>query len=210
MGVHALSTATADLAVGAVWLMCVVVTTPDGTPDEVTPTVTVTLPDGSTTDAGVESPMAGVYRASIVTTLPGRYTARVEAGTSGAGDLVANVAAIVSAADMPGLADLRGSDPDRQDPDDLGYLGANSWSDGELQDALDAETAAQRRACAVPAAYPADLREALLRRVWRNLVMRGQPLLTVPGSDDGSVSVVPSADPEVRRLERPWRRLVMG
>ena len=43
----------------------------------------------------------------------------------------------------------------------------------------------------------------------RNLAMRPQPLAMVVDGE-GISSVVPGADPEVRRLERPHRRLVMG
>ena len=89
-----------------------------------------------------------------------------------------------------------------------GYLDQNSWTDEELQDALDAETAAQGRVCTVPDDVPADLAEALKRRVWRNLSMRGQPFITVP--DTETPTVVPSRDPEVRRLEAPFRKLVVG
>lgn len=92
------------------------------------------------------------------------------------------------------------------------YMDGPSQTDAQIQDALDAETLAQARACVVPADpddMPADLAEALKRRVQRNLEMRGQPFVVTP-DDNGNVSIVPSRDPEVRRLEAGHRRLVMG
>lgn len=99
------------------------------------------------------------------------------------------------------------SAPDIDDVKD--YLEENSWSDEQIQGALDAETAAQSRVCTIPDDMPADLAEALKRRVQRNLSMRGQPFIVTP-DDNGNVSITPSRDPEVRRLEGPFRRLVMG
>lgn len=94
------------------------------------------------------------------------------------------------------------------------YLGETSATEDEMAGALAAETAAQSRVCRVPAdpeALSADLREALLRRVARNLAARSVPVATFTSFEGGASSTrVPASDPEVRRLEAPWRRLVVG
>lgn len=78
--------------------------------------------------------------------------------------------------------------------------------------ALATETAAQARICRVPpateAVWPADLAEALCRRVVVNLNMRKKPLGVEAAISEGGVGFarVSGNDPEVRRLERPWRR----
>jgi hypothetical protein len=207
MTVMAWSKPSVDLPVGGVWLIDVVVFDVDGEHTDDAPVVTVTLPGGGTASPSVSDLGWGHFRAAYVVGSVGRYVARAVTSVNGAADFTAFVTATVAATGMPGLIDLRG-DPDA-DPPTVGYLGAGSATDDQIQDALDAEAAAQRRVCRVPADYPADLRQALLRRVARNLAMRGQPFLTVPG-DDGAISVTPSRDPEVRRLEGPYRKLVMG
>lgn len=55
---------------------------------------------------------------------------------------------------------------------------------------------------------PSDLAEALKRRVARNLAMRSLPLGVQ--SDELGATRVGSVDPEVRRLEGPYRRLAVG
>jgi hypothetical protein len=86
-----------------------------------------------------------------------------------------------------------------------------TFSDAVLTDALNAEKAAQRARCRIPAAYPYDLGQALKRRVQRNLAMRSLPLAVLQGDADvGSSTFLPGDDPEVRRYERPYRRMVVG
>jgi hypothetical protein len=196
MTVRALSSTSTDLPVGGVWAMVVSVGDSSGCPVDVMPTVGVTLPDGSPAAPGMERVSTGVYRAELVTTLSGRYVASVTTLVNGAAQFAAYASAVV--AELPDVDDL----------DD--YLEENSWTHVQLQDALDAETAAQRNACRIPADYPADLREALLRRAQRNLAMRVQPLAVVPGSETSPAIVIPSRDPEVRRLEGPYRKLPVG
>jgi hypothetical protein len=160
------------------------------------PVVTVTRPDATTDVPTVAVDGCGWYRAEYIVAAPGRHIARAVTTGHGAVDFTAFVTGVVTAADMPTIVDV------------AEYLEDHSWTDDQLADALDAETNAQRRVCDVPAAYPPDLRQALLRRCWRNLIMRGQPALTVPGAEDGSLSVVPTLDQEIRRFERPFRKLV--
>lgn len=90
-----------------------------------------------------------------------------------------------------------------------------SWTDAQVNSALAAERRAQARVCRVPAAvdgqWPAgydDLAEALMRRVQRNLAMRNVPLGVLPDEAGG---VRPgSRDPEIRRLEGPFRKVRIG
>lgn len=95
--------------------------------------------------------------------------------------------------------------------DVLDYLGDTSYTDDQVQAALDAEAAAQRRRCRVPADMPADLAEALKRRVARNLAARAVTVVTAQVYEGGSTTTrVPTVDPEVRRLEADWRRKPVG
>ncbi len=90
------------------------------------------------------------------------------------------------------------------------YLGDVSWSDAEIQDALDAETVAQSKVCTVPDPVTDDMNQALFRRVQRNLTMRNLPLAVLQGDAEGGNLYLPGKDPEIRRLEGPYRRLVAG
>lgn len=211
MTVRASTDTSVNLPVGGLWRIEVIATDSDGLDLVTPPVVTVTTPGGATaTPVAVAGP-GSVWAAEYVISAAGRHTARVTTGTAGAADFTAYATAIVAAAGMPTLADLRGASEERDDPDDLGYLGENGATDAEITDALDAEASAQRDAVRVPAAYPASLRQALMRRVARNLAMRGLPLAVLQGdAEAGDTTVLPGNDPEVRRLERPHRRLKVG
>lgn len=184
-----------ELGVDDVWRI--------GVSSDAVPAILVTDPAGQ---PAVAVPGEADYGWSLEVDEPGRWLASVTS-TEGAVHFVANVTAVNA---LPTLTDLRGTDPDRQDPDDLGYLGDNSFTDAEIQDALDAETDAQRRACRVPATYPNDLRQALLRRVARNLALRQLPIMVLRGDAEAGSVVPPGRDAEVRRLEAGHRRMVMG
>lgn len=93
------------------------------------------------------------------------------------------------------------------------YLGDTSYTTDELTAALAAEKAAQAARCRVPAddaSWPADLVEALCRRVARNLALRGIPLAVLQGDAEAGSLIPPGRDPEVRRLEGPHRRVLIG
>jgi hypothetical protein len=202
------SSTSRNLPVGGVWRIAVSATDSDGVALADAPGVVVTTPAGTVAEPVAVAGPGSVWTAEYVISAAGRHTARVTTGLHGALDFTAYATAIVPASGMPTLADLRGTDPDRADPEDLGYLGENGATDDEIQDALDAEASAQRDTCRVRAAYPASLRQALLRRVARNLAMRGLPLAVLQGdAESGDTTVLPGNDPEVRRLERPHRRL---
>lgn len=83
----------------------------------------------------------------------------------------------------------------------------------QIDKALAAEAAAQAAACRIPvlaADYPPDLGQALCRRVARALAMRALPLAVLQGDAEAGSLVLPGRDSEVRRLEGPYRRLVVG
>lgn len=193
----ALSSSSVNVSEGTPWVFTFASTVDDVASDE-TVTVIASLPDGSTVPATVTSVATGVYRAWVDTALPGRYVAEVAAAGFGTLVFAAYVTPIALAADMPDSAEA------------LEYLGPTSATESDVQGALNAEAAAQRSVCKVPAAYPADLREALLRRVARNLAMRGLPVAVLQGDGDVGNTILPGSDPEVRRLEGPHRKRVTG
>jgi hypothetical protein len=90
----------------------------------------------------------------------------------------------------------------------VAWIGLTSWDDAQLQEAIDAETAAQTRRCRIPSPYPPDLRLALIRRVQRVLAMRTLPFQQEVGEQ--GVTFTPTNDPEVRRLENPYRKVILG
>lgn len=101
------------------------------------------------------------------------------------------------------------------------YIGTNgTYSDAAIDSALATETAAQAAVVRLPAdpeppaeplPYPADLEEALLRRVQRLLEMRSKPLGYQDTMTEFGVSATRvGPDPEIRRLEAPYRKLVLG
>lgn len=201
MAVTAVSPDNADLRLGAVWVLDVEVVDADCVPTAVAPVVTVTRPDDSTATPAAVLVGGGVWRATYTTAAPGRHTARVVAAGYGATTFVAYVREVTAGADMPTVDSFKVYA--KIDPDD-------TTLDDEIATALAAETAAQRRVCRVPAEYPDDLREALHRRVARNLAMRGIPLAVLRGDSESGDTVLPGNDPEVRRLEKPYPWLVMG
>lgn len=200
MTVSAFSAASRQLPIGGLWRITVSILDEHGYAALAEPDVTVFLPDGTMSALSpAEGSVYGVWDATYTVTTAGRYTARVVAPGYGAVDFTAWVAPAVLAAGYP-------------DTDDVdNYLGEHSWTDEELQDALDAEAAAQRRSCRIPADYPDDLRQALLRRTARNLSMR-RVTLSVLRSDGegGDVTVLPGRDPEVQRFEKNYRKLGIG
>ncbi len=100
--------------------------------------------------------------------------------------------------------------------DAAAYLGTDQgWDTAAIASAFAAEKAAQAAACRVPAddaAWPADLVEALFRRVAHNLALRALPLGLQASVSEAAVqnTRVGGSDAEVRRLEAPHRRLVVG
>ncbi len=202
--IRALSPTSVSRMVGQGWDVRVLVADSAGVPTGV-----VTGPDGVDVPLALTAAdwlSANAWTATIIPAATGRYLATV--GTeSGAVPFVAYASPVTPDGGMPSLWDLVG-DRSAEHP---GYLGPTSWTDDEVSGALEAELAAQRRTCRLPAAYTADLREAALRRVARNLNMRRQPLAVLRGdAEGGEATRLPGVDPEVRRLERPYRRMPIG
>lgn len=188
--------------VGQVVPLRFLVTDADGEP--ATPTsysLTVRLPvDGSTPVALVpDNPAVGDYRADYFPGIPGRYVATFATSGLNADAIEDAFDVQPEAAGVVTLASLRE------------YLGDGStlWTDAELGSALAAESASQARRCRLdPSAL--DLAEALRRRVARNLAMRKLPLGLTAAASDIETTRIGATDPEIRRLEGPWRRVVVG
>lgn len=198
MAIRATSSTSTTLPLGGLWRIDVETRDDDGYLADGAPVVVVTLPAGTITGPTFELVTTGHYRAAYTVATAGRYTAHVTTADD-AVDFTVHVATTTTGAAMPDITDVND------------YLGDHSYADEQLQDALDAEAAAQRARCRVRAVYPADLRQALLRRVMRNLAMRGQPFSILQGDGEGGGnSVLPTNDPEVRRLEAPHRKWTVG
>jgi len=160
-------------------------------------TLTITLPNGTTSTPTPENPSTGVYTYDFTPASAGRHVARfVATGANAGADEDAFDVIAANTGSGPSLADVKE------------YLGDVSESDGEIQDAFDAERAAQTRRCVVDL-YPPDLVEALKRRVARNLAARRVPLATYTAFENGggTSTRVPTGDAEIDRLEKPHRRM---
>ncbi len=198
MAVHAL-TPNVGLVLGDRWVIDVKVTDDAGCRVDVVPTMTVTLPNGTTSSVTPEYNRRGVYRgvvAAVAST--GRYVAHASASGYGVADAVAYVASTTVEAGMPTVDDFR----DYISPE------VSTRTDEQIQSTLDAEASAQRAKCRVAAVYPPDLAQALMRRVQVSLAKRGLPLDREVG--DAGISYTPTNDPEVRRLEGPYRKAVFA
>lgn len=165
--------------------------------DATTITLTVTLPDLTTAIIPNTRVATGEYEASYTLAQAGRYTFLWKSTDPDTAEAYAIEA--VAPGTPPSLAVVKA------------YLGVDSgWTDAEINEALIAETAAQKKVCRIEAIYPADLAEALKRRVARNLALRAMPLAVLQGDAEGGNVVLPGRDPEVRRLEGPHRKVVLG
>lgn len=92
-------------------------------------------------------------------------------------------------------------------------LGARH-TDAKIQRKLDAELAKQTKKCGVDVdgervrrdPYPADLLDALIRRVSRSLAVADEPLGIITGAGDGNVGLgrVSGRDREIERLESDY------
>ena len=101
------------------------------------------------------------------------------------------------------------------------YLGADAVEvlpEGETTRVHAAELAAQQSACRprffedAGALYPADLLAAFLRRCDRHIAIRKLPLATIVSDGESGTTVIrlTGRDPEVRRLEGPYRKTPVG
>jgi hypothetical protein len=94
------------------------------------------------------------------------------------------------------------------------YLGDVSWGAPEITSAYTAEVAGQADVCRLPVdrAYTPAHAEALCRRVAHNLALRALPLGLQATVTDVAVATrsVGGLDAEVRRLEAPYRKALIG
>ena len=186
------------LNVGNQWVIAVAVRDLDGCyTDAVTPVVTITLPDASTVTPTLERADTGLYRTTHTVAAAGRYICSAVAAGYGSADLALNVSAVTTGTGVPSVDEYK-----NYVKQDFG-----SWDDEEIEATLLSEASAQRAVCRVGAVIPPDLREAVMRRVRVNLSRRNLPVLVTVDSE-GNNTFLPTNDPEVRRLERPYRKVV--
>lgn len=188
---------------GGVWRLGVVAEDNYSRPVSVTVSASLTDPAAGTTAPTFTALATGSYLAEPIVALPGRWVAVVTVSGATAETLtfVCNVLSTVTAEGLPTVEDV------------VSYLGddADRWDVDDLAAALAAEADAQAAVCRVRAAYTNDLREALLRRVARNLAARAVPVTSFSSFEGGgTVSRVPFRDPEVHRLESPYKRRTVG
>jgi hypothetical protein len=203
MPARALSDTTGTAEIGDTWRSLLLVTGSTGrsaVPDDVTATVTV--PAGTTAAGTVTRENTGLYRVDVDLAAAGHHQLVVEVTSATFGDdvLLYSVDVVDPAAPgtVPTLAQV------------TEYLGNTSATQAQIADALAAETAAQAAVCRTGPLYPDDLGQALKRRVARNLALRGLPLAVLQGDAESGPTVLPGRDVEVRRLEGPHRRTVVG
>jgi len=192
--------ASARATIGEEWTLAWWMLDTDGNPTNAeVPSVTVTKPDGSTVVLDAFYRSDSTWRAGYTTVAAGRHLVHI-ASAEDAADAALFVDMVTTESGMPTVDDA------------IVYLGTRGggWSVAQITGAYRAERAAQRDKCGERAAYPDSLREALFRRVARNLAMRALPLAVNTGDADGGGLVLPGNDPEVRRLEAPYRRLGVG
>lgn len=189
--------------VGNVLIFQVCVTDLDGrSSGAVTPTITVTPPSGGTSEPTPESTDVGVWRFTYQLAAAGYHTVKADAGSPYGLDILpvwASAPTVVG--DLPTIADWQE------------YAGGDlefAWTDPEIAQALAAEAAAQRARLRPSAVLTDDVREALFRRVTCNLARRRLPLGVQAGDSDAGPVMIPLRDPEVRRLEAPYRRMAFG
>lgn len=161
-------------------------------------TLTITKPDGTTATPTMTDDGAGTFTLDYTPAAVGRYVAAFVSTGAGAGATVDVFDVLDVDLSAVTLADVKA------------YLGETSESDEQITAALDAERAAQSAMCDVDD-YGHDLREALKRRVARNLAARSVPVATFTSFEGGGTSTrVPMVDAEIARLEAPYRRWVVA
>lgn len=203
------SSEAVDMVIGMQWIIYVQAS------DQ--PTLAVTKPDGTTLTPAVtfeqytawDGPLPVglfaeyVYRAVVAPSTAGRWLATASTVADGTAWAQAFVSAVSAATSFPDATELS---------DWLGGVGAHSFTTDQLTQELAAATTAQRRRCRIPAAYPVDLREALLRRAARLLYMRRQ--LTEQPREGGDFALPstfpPGRDWSTRELEQPFLKVPIG
>jgi hypothetical protein len=185
----------AALVVGSEWCVEFITSEDDYTVSS-NPTLTVTLPDGSTLVPSYDwDTPVGVYQYRVPVVLTGRYLAEISGDDLLNRTITAYALPVTKESEMPVVGDA------------VAYMGIQVDQD-TLEELFEAEKASQRARCRIPAAYPPDLRLALLRRTKRAWEMRQNTAASEAG--EFSTGFVPMNDPEVRRLEGPYRKVFLG
>jgi hypothetical protein len=189
------------LDVGDEWVISVAILDDDGDPTDATVGIIVTTPSGLISSPTVTEDETGLYTSTFTTAEEGRHLA---VATS-SGDVV-GVCAFTAWTSSPTDADAMPTISEVSL-----YLGENSWSNDELTDALAAEAPLSGHAARCRPFTRPTWREALKRRVARNLAARAVPVATFTSFEGGGTSTrVPMLDAEIARLEAPYRKRRVG
>lgn len=166
------------------------------------PDFTVTSPSEVVTSVAGGRVATGVYSMTLTGLSEGRYVIEASAPNRGSTLFAVYVSEATTAGGMPTASDV---------DDYMGGDANHSYTMDEIQAALKAEASAQRKRCNVGAVYPPDLAEALKRRVHRHLAMKGVVLPTDMMGDAGAGNsgYLPWNDPEIKRLESPYRKVIL-
>jgi len=160
--------------------------------------LTIVTPTGTVEIVPLTNASIGVYTADYVGATAGRYRATFT--TSGP---YAGVAVDIFDITAPTLSDVTVAQM-------RAYLGDTTATDQDLKDVLLAEQSAQADRCIIDPYTPA-LREALLRRISRNLAARAVPIAIFNSFEGGSSSFrIPKVDAEIARFEAPYQKMVIG
>jgi hypothetical protein len=164
----------------------------------VTAQLTIVTPTGVTDIVPLTNAGVGVYTADYVGATAGRYRATFTTTGPYAGVAVDLFDVIGSTLSNISVEELRT------------YLGDTTADNVTLIGCLTAEQSAQADRCYIDPYTPA-LREALMRRVARNLAARSIPVAIFNSFEGGSSSMrVPKIDAEIARFEGPYRRMMIG
>lgn len=203
----ALSSTSADLLIHDRWVMDLAITDDSGYLPSAEPVITLQLsqPDNDQPDPfpEVEKLSSGVYRFVLEVSESGRYVAVVLVDGYGTLGFTAFVQSITPAGNMPTPTDVRDY------ADDSENIG--EWEDADIQAVLDSEASQQRARLDIGAVFTPDLFEALVRRTVLALNRRSK--LNAGDFSTGvlngeSQAFIPN-DPEIRRLEAPYKKVVL-
>lgn len=86
---------------------------------------------------------------------------------------------------------------------------ATTITDPQLQLVLDAELGAQASLCNIDP-WKAELTQAIYRRVGREVAAMALPLGVIGADPEYGSASLPRYDVEIERLERPFRKVVLG
>jgi hypothetical protein len=162
------------------------------------PVLTITNPDTTTEELNSEDAQiekAGCYLFRYTVTQPGRHVAQIASNDFSTYFISAYALEVTTEADFPVVGDA------------VAYADVQVDVD-TATDLFEAEKAAQRARCRIPAAYPPDLRLALMRRFKRSVEMRR--LSNASDASEFSTSYTATNDPEIRRLENPYRKVLLA